>query len=144
MSRYASVGAYTHTHTHTHTQTHTNTHTGLYTHTHTHTHTYTCLRCSLTVTGSNKNQKYLATPFSACRYTYMSSYYYICVLEVLYICPHTTICARDVSQLPGLILLYAPAYYYMSYYTCVLILLYMCALIPLYVCPHTTIYVSSY
>ena len=47
---------------------------------------------------------------------YVSSYYHICVLILIYVCPHTTI---HVSS---------------YYYTCVLILLYMC--------PHTTM--SSY
>jgi len=44
--------------------------------------------------------------------------FYICVLILLYMCPHTT------------------AYVSSYCYKCVLILLYMC--------PHTTIYVSSY
>jgi hypothetical protein len=48
----------------------------------------------------------------------LSSYYYICVLILLYMCPHTAI--------------YVSSYYYI----CVLILLYMC--------PHTAIYMSSY
>jgi hypothetical protein len=66
---------------------------------------------------------------------------YICVLKLLYMCPHTT-------TYVVLILLYmCPSYYYV----CVLILLYMCphtttyvVLILLYMCPHATIYVSSY
>jgi len=48
---------------------------------------------------------------------YVSSYYYICVLILLYMRPHTTI--------------YVSSFYYI----CVLILLYMC--------PHTTIYESA-
>jgi hypothetical protein len=48
----------------------------------------------------------------------VSSYYYICILVLLYMCPRTTI--------------YVSSYYY----TCVLVLLYMC--------PRTTIHVSSY
>ncbi len=63
------------------------------------------------------------------RFSIITSYYYICVLILLYVCPHPTI-------------------YVSSYYctcppntTSVLILLYMC---PHTKCPHTTIYVSSY
>jgi hypothetical protein len=68
----------------------------------------------------------------------VSSYCYICVLILLYMCPHTTI--------------YVSSYYFI----CVLILPYVCphtayvssycyiyVLILLYVCPHTA-YVSSY
>ena len=47
---------------------------------------------------------------------YVSSYYGMCVLIPLYVCPHTTICV--------LILRYVSSYYNM--------------------CPHTTIYVFSY
>ena len=51
---------------------------------------------------------------------YVSTYYYICDLILLYMCPHTTI--------------YVTSYYYI----CVLILL--CALILLHMCPETAIY----
>ncbi len=77
----------------------------------------------------------------------MSSYYYICVLILLYMCPHTTV------YVCVLILLYMcphTAIYVSSYsYICVLILLYMCPHTNIYTCPHnmcppTTIYVSSY
>ncbi len=74
----------------------------------------------------------------------------VCVLILLYMCPHTAI--------------YVSSYYYICFLipalslpqrrlwqVCVLILLYMCpqyyyicVLILLYMCPHTTIYVSSY
>jgi hypothetical protein len=50
---------------------------------------------------------------------YVSSYYHMCVLLLLYVCPHTTMCPHTT--------IYVFAYYYI----CVLILLYMC--------PHTTI-----
>ena len=62
---------------------------------------------------------------------YVSSYYHICVLVLIYVCPYT---------------MYVSSYYYV----CVLILLYVsscyyiCVLILLYMCPHTTKYVSSY
>ncbi len=61
---------------------------------------------------------------------YVSSYCYICVLILLYMCPHTAMCV--------LILLYVSSYCYIvsSYY-------YVCVLILLYICPHTAIYVSS-
>ena len=59
---------------------------------------------------------------------YVSSYY-ICVLILLYMCPHTTT-------------IYVSSYCYVSSYY------YMCTHTTLssyyYVCPHTTIYVSSY
>ena len=66
------------------------------------------------------------------------SYYYICVLILLYLCPHTTTCVSS--------------YCYICPHTtvCVLQLLYMCphtiicVLILLYKCPHTAIIVSSY
>ncbi len=79
---------------------------------------------------------------------YVSSYYHACVLILLCMCPHTTMCV--------LILLYVSSYYYI----CVLYILiplvqlyadvspyvYICVLILLYACvrPHNTIYVSSY
>jgi hypothetical protein len=50
--------------------------------------------------------------------------YYICVLNLLCVCPHTTMCVSS------------------YYYICVLILLYMCPHTT-YMCPHTTMYVSS-
>jgi hypothetical protein len=93
---------------------------------------------------------------------YVSSYYYICVLILLYMCPH--MCPHTT--------IYVSSYYYMcprttkqagpvdlptnENYICVLILLYMCPRttkqagpvdLPTnenYTCPHTTIYVSSY
>jgi hypothetical protein len=47
---------------------------------------------------------------------------YICVLMLLYLCPHTAV-------------------YVSSYcYVCVLILLYVCVLMLLYMCPHTAMY----
>jgi hypothetical protein len=58
---------------------------------------------------------------SACRHAatiYVSSSYCLCVLVLLYMCPHATICVSS------------------CFYICVLILL--------YVCPHTAICVSSY
>ena len=73
----------------------------------------------------------------------MSSYYYICVVILLYMCRHTTICV--------LILRYMRPHSIMCPHTtiCVLILLYMCphriicVLMLLYMCPHTTMYVYS-
>ena len=60
---------------------------------------------------------------------YISTYYCICVLILLCVCPHTTICV--------LIRLYVSSYYY----KCVLILLYVSSYC--YMCPHTAICVSS-
>jgi hypothetical protein len=50
---------------------------------------------------------------------YVSSYYYVRVLILLCMCPHTILCV--------LILLYVLSYYY------------ICVLILLYLCPHTPI-----
>jgi hypothetical protein len=77
---------------------------------------------------------------------YVSSYYYICVLIPLYLCPHTPKYVADmrlqaVAQFDNTI--YVSSYYYI----CVLILLYMChhiTIILLYMCPHTSICLSSY
>jgi hypothetical protein len=64
---------------------------------------------------------------------YVSSYYYICVLILLYIlsssyhmCPHTT--------------LYLSSYYYMGPHTTIYVssYYYVCVLILLHMCPHTT------
>ena len=57
--------------------------------------------------------------------------YYICVLILLYMCLHTTICVSHTA-------IYVSSYCYMCPHTttCVLILLYMCL--------HSTIYASSY
>ncbi len=92
---------------------------------------------------------------------YVSSYYYICVLILLYMCPlilhmcphntkyvssyyymcpHTTTCVLIPCLLAlGIYMCYVSAYHPSSLlgYICVLILL-------LYMCPHTTICVSSY
>jgi hypothetical protein len=87
---------------------------------------------------------------------------YICVLNLLYVCPATTIyvssysspipiCSRaEDSKLGGIYMCPHPSIYVSSYhYICVLILLYVCARTPLssgpilYMCPHTTVYVSS-
>ena len=62
--------------------------------------------------SSHNSNQYLFTTI------YVSSYYYVRVLILVYMCPHTTICVS-------------------SYY-------YICVLILLFVCPHTSIYVSSY
>ncbi len=95
-----------------------------------------------------------------CYYMYVSAYYLMCVLMLLYMCPHTTVYVPSCYYICALcyymcvfILLYVSLYYYI----CVLILLYMCplllyvcfytticVLILLYMCPHTSIYVSSY
>jgi hypothetical protein len=88
------------------------------------------------------------------------SYYCICVLILLYMCPHTTVYVSSYyymcphTTICFLILLcmcpHTTVYVSSYYYVCVLILLYMCphtticVLILLYMCPHTTIYVSSY
>jgi hypothetical protein len=93
---------------------------------------------------------------------------YICILILLYMCPHTPICVLIpycftcvfILYICVLILLYVSSYCYIcvliflyvcSYcYICVLILLYVssycyiCARILLYMCPHTALYVSPY
>jgi hypothetical protein len=69
---------------------------------------------------------------------YVSSYYYISVLILLSICPHTAICVLITIHVSSYyyILVLIPLYVSSYYYTCVLILLYMC--------PHPAIFVSSY
>jgi hypothetical protein len=63
----------------------------------------------------------------------------VCVLILLYMCPHTTIYVSSHYYICVLILLYmCPQYYYMCPHTTI------CVLILLYMCPHTTINVSSY
>jgi hypothetical protein len=107
---------------------------------------------------------------------YVSLYYYICVLILLYMCPHTLTAIVNHRSHTIYVLSYYCIYPHTtiyvssysqgdsesphSYYICVLILLYMCphtticVLILLYMCPHTlraivnhrihTIYVFSY
>jgi hypothetical protein len=70
----------------------------------------------------------------------------MCVLILLYVCPHTTVCVlmllymclRGRARDAGAYYIYVSSYYYV----CVLILLYVFVLILLYVCPHTTVYAS--
>jgi hypothetical protein len=86
-----------------------------------------------------------------------ASYCYTCVLILLYMCPHTTICVSSYYYMCPLtcvriLLLCMSSYYYMCphatiyasshYYICVLRLLYVSSYC--YICPHTTKYVSSY
>jgi hypothetical protein len=87
---------------------------------------------------------------------HVSSYYYICVLILLYMCPHTTtMYVSSCYYVCVLILLYMCPHttIYVSSYCCIcvlILLLYMCPHATMYVssyyymCPHTTIYVSSY
>ena len=72
---------------------------------------------------------------------YVSSYYYICVLILLYMCPHTTICVSSYYYICVLILLHVSSFYYVSSYSSYY---YMCVLILLCISPHTTIYLSSF
>ena len=95
---------------------------------------------------------------------YVSSYYYMCVLILLYMCPNTTIYVSSYYYIRVPILInmcphttiYVSSCYYIS---SVLILLYkqvhvsldaydtaasVCVLILLYMCPNTAIYLSSY
>ena len=73
----------------------------------------------------------------------MSSYYYICVLILLYMCLHSTmyvssyyyVCA---ACLVGLVISSVSSNWYLLYVS------YIYVLILLYMCPHSTIYVSSY
>jgi hypothetical protein len=62
---------------------------------------------------------------------YVSSYCYICVLILRYMCPHTA---------TRVLILYP----YVSSYSHATRCLAICVLIPLYMCPNTAIYVSSY
>ena len=59
----------------------------------------------------------LGTAPSAGAALYASSYYYICVLILLYMCPHTTIYVSSYYYISVLILLYVSAHYYI--YVCV-------------------------
>ncbi len=68
------------------------------------------------------------------------AYYYMCVLIILYMCPHTATFVSSCYYICVLILLCmfprSTTYVSSYYYVCVLVLLYMC--------PHTTMYVSSF
>jgi hypothetical protein len=76
------------------------------------------------------------------RATYVSSYCYICVLILLYMCPHTAIYVSSYCYICVLILRSRVAYVARATY--VLHMSYICVLILIYMCPHTAIYVSSY
>jgi TPR repeat protein len=69
---------------------------------------------------------------------YVSSCYYICVLILLYMCPHTTVDVSSHTFICVLILLHmcphTPSYVCTHYYVCVLIHLYLCAHTTMYVC----------
>jgi hypothetical protein len=79
------------------------------------------------------------------------SYYYICVLTLLYMCTKTAARITRITACCAAMQTYGMHAYC---YICVLILLYtcpaVCVIIPLYMrhhtalCPHTAIYVSSY
>ncbi len=82
---------------------------------------------------------------------YVSSYYYICVLILLYVCPHVAYmsmlstlrpfrrsCSMCVCMCPHSNT-YVSSYYYIS-----VLHNYMCVVIQQYMCPHTTIHASSY
>ncbi len=68
---------------------------------------------------------------------YVSAYYYVCVLVLLYRRPHTTMCVLILVEIHARtcrsMSTTSPHRYY-----------YMCVFILLNMCPHTTIYVSSY
>ncbi len=89
---------------------------------------------------------------------YVSSYYCICVLILLHMCPHTTVCVSDTILLIRCLLALGICMCYMcphtipprswdiyvfSYYGISVLYYYICVCILLYMCPHTTIYVSS-
>jgi hypothetical protein len=67
-------------------------------------------------------------------------YYYLCVLILLCMCPHTAMYVSSYYCICALILLYMRPHTSMHVcsYDC------MCVLILLYMCPHTTRYASSY
>ncbi len=67
--------------------------------------------------------------------TYVSSYYYVCVLVLLYICVLVLLVSSHYYMCP-----HTTIYVSSFYYICVLILLYMSSCYSM--CPHTT--VSSY
>ncbi len=86
---------------------------------------------------------------------YVSWYYHACVLILLCMCPHATICPHTniyvssyyyvcvLMLLSVLIQIYVSSYYYMCHHATI------CVLILLHMCPHTTIvvillFVSSY
>jgi hypothetical protein len=70
-------------------------------------------------------------------YNFSGSSDYMCVLILLYMCPHTTIFGWQVGG-RGLGTARRTTIYLASSNSCI------CVLILLYMCPHTTIYVSSY
>jgi hypothetical protein len=78
---------------------------------------------------------------------YVSAYYYICVLTILFMCPRTITCVSSGYYMcPHTILCVLILLYTCPHTTiCVLTLLYNCmsVLTLLYLRPHTSIYVSS-
>jgi hypothetical protein len=72
--------------------------------------------------------------------TYVSSKYYMCVLILLHMCPHTTTYVSAYCYICVLILLHVSSYYYIY----IPAYCYICVLILLHMCPHTAPYVSSY
>jgi hypothetical protein len=83
-----------------------------------------------------------ATERTVCATIYVSSCYYICVLMLLYMCPHATMYVSSCYYICVLILLYMcpetgeRGAHRLRYYICVIMLLYMC--------PHANIHVSAY
>jgi len=81
---------------------------------------------------------------------------HMCVLILLYICPHTAICLSSYCYMSVLILLcvcsrtaiYVSSYCYVCTHTPIYMFVssycYVSVLILLYVCPHTVMFVSSY
>ena len=86
---------------------------------------------------------------------FVSAYYYICVLMLLYmcsyatvhvssyyyVCPHTAMCPHTAISVSLYYLVHLPSYYCISV---LILVVYTCVLILLYLCPHSPIYVSSY
>ncbi len=138
-------------------------------------HTYISSGARLGCSKGSRLSK-LRTYVSSYYYICVSSYHYICVLMsymwtccqswgpsgspargatyyilyILYMCPHTTICAVKVEDLQALLLLlYVSSYYYMCPHTTPFVFLcyHRCVLILLYMRPHPTVctvHVSSY
>ncbi len=74
---------------------------------------------------------------------YVSSYCYICVLILLYMCPHTAMYVSSYCYVCVLILLYIcvlmPLCWTLTFLSRCLTALSICVLIPLYMCPHISL-----
>jgi hypothetical protein len=92
---------YDHTHTHTHTHAHAHAHTNTHTHTHTQTHTRSNMlegtRVSLYTTKCVLIQLCVLILLYMCPHTtiYVSSYYFMCPHNSIYLCSIPVVTVDD-------------------------------------------------